>query len=94
MKAFIIVSTRPYDGRVCHPGFLTCFMGTTPWKNNIFFLLSERTIYMRSYITMTTEINDTTPTTIDILDSEANNNDEQFSINTSLPNYLIQPLKK
>ena len=49
---------------------------------------------MRSYITMTTEINDTALTTIDINDSEADNNDEQFLINTSLPNYLIKPHKK
>ena len=41
---------------------------------------------MRSYITMTTEINDTTPTTIDILDSEANNNDGHLNIATHLPN--------
>jgi len=43
---------------------------------------------------MTTEINETIPMTIDILDSEANNNDEQFTISTSLPNYLIKPHKK
>ena len=69
-------------------------MGATPGKNNIFLILSERRIYMRSYITMTTEMNDTALTTIDINDSVADNNDEQFLINTNLPNYIIKPHKK
>ena len=49
---------------------------------------------MRSYITMTTEMNNTALTTIDINDSVADNNDEQFLINTNLPNYIIKPHKK
>ena len=43
---------------------------------------------------MTTEMNDTALTTIAINDSVADNNDEQFIINTNLPNYLIKPHKK